>query len=165
MAPDMPIGERIKAYRVRRRLTQAVLAERVGRSTSWLEKVERGVRGVESWRLILDLADVLRCDPRDLAGRRLNLAPDGGTTLRSLAELRSVLTGYDWLLAAVEGSAGVGETGRSGIGTMQQQVDDANRQYQAAHYEEAARLMAQLIREAERTKRELASGDDDRPIH
>src|SRR5213594_705689 len=102
MAPEMPIGERIQAYRQRRGLTQALLAQRVGRSTSWLSQVERGIRGVENWRVILDLADVLGCDPRDLVGRPLSLAPNGGITFRSLDDLRSLLTGYDWLLSAVE---------------------------------------------------------------
>jgi transcriptional regulator with XRE-family HTH domain len=166
MAPEMPIGERIRLYRVRRGLTQALLAERVGRSTSWLSQVERGIRGVDNWRVILDLADVLRCDPRDLVGRPLNLAPNGGIQFRSLDDLRSVLTGYEWLLSMVDVADREAKPSDLPIvGTMQQLVDEANRQYQAAHYEEAARSLVRVIRRAEPTKRAVTTPGDDRPIH
>ncbi|HCU92090.1 MAG TPA: hypothetical protein DHU96_04885 [Actinobacteria bacterium] len=41
---DRELGRRIGYWRRRRKLTQAVFADRIGRSKSWVEKVERGER-------------------------------------------------------------------------------------------------------------------------
>ena len=41
---DQELGRRIGYWRRRRNLTQAVFADRVGKSKSWVEKVERGER-------------------------------------------------------------------------------------------------------------------------
>lgn len=165
MAPEMSVGERIQAYRVRRSMTQALLAQRVGRSTSWLSQVERGIRGVESWRVILDLADVLKCDPRDLVGRPLNLAPNGGIRFRSLDDLRALLTSYEWLLSVVEPHAGNSGREPAVMADLERLAEDANRQYQAAHYEEAARSLVRLVRDAERVRRDLPSAIDDRQVN
>jgi transcriptional regulator with XRE-family HTH domain len=163
MPGEMPIGRRIQMYRLRRGLTQEVLAQRVGRSTSWLSQVERGINGVDNWRLILDLADILQCDPRDLVGQPLNLAPNGGVPFRGLDDLRALLTGYEWLLATIEHPAVSGPT--PAIDELQSRVDDGNRQYQGAQYESAARGLVQVVRDAEQIRGGLASGSDDRAIN
>jgi transcriptional regulator with XRE-family HTH domain len=41
---DRELGERIAYWRKRRGLTQALFADRIGRSKSWLEKAESGRR-------------------------------------------------------------------------------------------------------------------------
>jgi hypothetical protein len=92
----------------------------------------------------------------------LNLAPNGGIAFRSLADLRSLLTGYEWLLSTVEVRPPEGPA--VPVEVMQRLVDDANRQYQAAHYEEAARSLVRLVRDAERWRREPPKGTDERSI-
>lgn len=161
MAPDMPIGKRIQMYRLRRGLTQEILAGRVGRSTSWLSQVERGIRSVEKWATILELADVLKCDPRDLVGRSLNLAPNGGVAFKALPDLRSLLTGYDSLLTAVDNAkvAGVTDGAAYDVAEMQRRADDANRQYQAGHYEESARELVRLVGDAEHARWEVSASE------
>lgn len=153
MASDMPIGKRIQSYRMRRQLTQEIVAGRVGRSVSWLSQVERGVRSVDKWQTILELAEVLKCDPRDLVGRRMNLAPNGGVAFRALPDLRAILTGYDSLLAAVDNSR-QGEVTATAVDVvdMQFRADTANRQYQLGHYEEAARELIRLVGDAEHAR-------------
>ena len=158
MAPEMPVGKRIQQYRIRRGLTQEVLAGRVGLSTSWLSQVERGIRGVDKWQTIIDLAEVLRCDPRDLVGSHLNLAPNGGLPFKALPDLRAVLTGYDSFLAAVdtEKAAEAGATRDvDEVPGFQRRVDEANRLYQAGRYEEAARGLVQLVGDVEHARWEL----------
>ena len=44
---DREMGRRIGYWRRRRKLTQAVFADRIGRSKSWVEKVERGERSAD----------------------------------------------------------------------------------------------------------------------
>ena len=61
-------GQRIARARLRRGLSQAVLAGLVGRSESWLSQVERGRRGVDSHRVLVRLAEVLRVDIAELTG-------------------------------------------------------------------------------------------------
>jgi transcriptional regulator with XRE-family HTH domain len=80
MDEGTPIGQRIHYWRKRRGLTQAVLANRVGRSKSWLTKVERGERVMDSISVLLKLADELRVEPGDLIGE-FRLPPNGGARL------------------------------------------------------------------------------------
>lgn len=53
------IGQRIALIRRRRGLSQAALAARIGRSESWLSKVERGDRPIERLSILGELAAVL----------------------------------------------------------------------------------------------------------
>jgi ribosome-binding protein aMBF1 (putative translation factor) len=41
---DGELGQRIAYWRERRGITQKLLADRIGRSKSWIEKVEAGTR-------------------------------------------------------------------------------------------------------------------------
>ncbi|MEK8109413.1 helix-turn-helix domain-containing protein [Micromonospora sp. M12] len=65
----MPIGRRVAYLRVRRRLSQQSFADRLGKSKSWVDKVERGVRSLERVSTIRDVAAVLRVDVAALLGR------------------------------------------------------------------------------------------------
>ena len=65
----MSIGERIAWYRVRRGMTQALLAQLVGRSEDWLSKIERGERPIRRIDILTDLARELRVSLGDLLGQ------------------------------------------------------------------------------------------------
>jgi transcriptional regulator with XRE-family HTH domain len=91
---DMPIGERIRLYRRRRGLSQPKLAQLIGRSESWLSQVERGVRSVDRFSTIIELARVLRVQVVDLTGRPLSLAPNGGAHFEAVDALRRALMSY-----------------------------------------------------------------------
>lgn len=41
-AGHLPLGQRVEYWRTRRGMTQRVLADRLGKSKSWLEEIERG---------------------------------------------------------------------------------------------------------------------------
>ena len=71
------VGERIAYWRHRRMMTQVALAGQVGRSESWLAKIERGERTIEAIKDLLLLARILRVEPGDLIGG-VELAPNGG---------------------------------------------------------------------------------------
>ncbi|MGH8899370.1 MAG: helix-turn-helix domain-containing protein [Egibacteraceae bacterium] len=78
----MSVGQRIAFFRCRLGMAQLTLAERVGRSESWLSKVERGDRGCDSLALIVALAEVLRVPPAalidvDLTSSRSGEADEG----------------------------------------------------------------------------------------
>jgi transcriptional regulator with XRE-family HTH domain len=80
MDEGMPVGQRIRYWRRRRGLSQEVLAGLVGRSKSWLTKVERGERVLDSISVLLKMADELRVEPGDLIGE-FRLPPNGGAHL------------------------------------------------------------------------------------
>ena len=44
MDDELPIGRRVAYWRGRRKMSQQVFADRLGKSRSWVDKVERGVR-------------------------------------------------------------------------------------------------------------------------
>ena len=61
-----------------------MLADRLRRSKSWVDKVERGVRALDRYSVIQELAHVLRVDPEVLLGqqpqRRRSARSTGWTT-------------------------------------------------------------------------------------
>ncbi|GGL99980.1 helix-turn-helix domain-containing protein [Micromonospora yangpuensis] len=63
---ELPIGRQVAQWRVRRRMTQQMLADRLGKSKSWVDKVERGVRTLDRVSVLHDLAGVLRIAPAAL---------------------------------------------------------------------------------------------------
>jgi len=67
---SQPLGEQIRAWRLRRGLTQAALAERAGLSHIFVAKVEGGAR-LPSWPTLERIARVLHVTVRiELVGRR-----------------------------------------------------------------------------------------------
>ncbi|MGH8930869.1 MAG: helix-turn-helix domain-containing protein [Egibacteraceae bacterium] len=68
MTNDTSIGQRIAYWRNRRGLSQASLAGQVGRSTSWLQKVEYGQVAAEKVSILKALANVLKVELCDLIG-------------------------------------------------------------------------------------------------
>ncbi|MGH3926606.1 MAG: helix-turn-helix domain-containing protein, partial [Pseudonocardiaceae bacterium] len=93
MNEDTPVGQRIRYWRKRRKLSQATLAGLVGRSVSWIEKVERGDRLVERVPVIIALAAALRIDPARLLGPPFELKENGaaGEPPRGVPALRRIL--------------------------------------------------------------------------
>src|SRR6266853_4396746 len=65
---DRELGRRIGYWRRRRKLTQAVFADRLGRSKSWVEKVERGERSAGRLSVLDDICQVLQVDVAALIG-------------------------------------------------------------------------------------------------
>ncbi|RIW39603.1 XRE family transcriptional regulator [Micromonospora endophytica] len=90
----MPIGRRVAYLRVRRRLSQQSFADRIGKSKSWVDKVERGVRSLERVSTIRDIAAVLRVDAATLLGRDAQPASAVGDG-EDIARIRGALSAYE----------------------------------------------------------------------
>ncbi|WP_433115354.1 helix-turn-helix domain-containing protein [Micromonospora sp. CA-246542] len=89
----VPIGRRVAYLRARRRLSQQSFADRLGKSKSWVDKVERGVRSLERVSTIREIAAVLRVDPAALLGR--DAQPAGVAECREgVARIRAALSAY-----------------------------------------------------------------------
>lgn len=68
---DRELGERIAYWRERRGITQKLLADRIGRSKSWIEKVEAGTRSANRLPILLSICKELHLDLPVLIGRDL----------------------------------------------------------------------------------------------
>ncbi|MFG1649470.1 helix-turn-helix domain-containing protein [Micromonospora sp. NPDC049275] len=129
---DLPIGRRVARWRVRRSMTQQQLADRLRRSKSWVDKVERGVRALDRYSVIQELADVLRVDPEVLLGQQPQRTPVGA--LEGVDDIRAALARYD----APEAAPQTTEKAR-------RQVGYAWLTYQHAHYAQLVRVLPSLL--------------------
>ncbi|WP_326555824.1 helix-turn-helix domain-containing protein [Micromonospora sp. NBC_01813] len=111
MAASASTGRRVALWRVRRRMTQQVFADRIGRSKSWVEKVERGARRLDRFSLIQQVAEVLRVDPAELLGTDRPSETDSAAD--GVQAVRAALACYDVFAAGPLGPApDAGEVGR-----------------------------------------------------
>jgi transcriptional regulator with XRE-family HTH domain len=96
-ASGMSIGQRIALYRRLRGLTQEGLAMRLHRSKSWVTKVERGERQIDSVTALLQVSKALGVEVQKLTGRPYFPEPGGGSAERAegLSGLRRVLMRHD----------------------------------------------------------------------
>jgi transcriptional regulator with XRE-family HTH domain len=138
VALEGPIGERIRIYRGRRGLSQKELAGLVGRSESWLSQVERGVRSVDSFSVLVDVAQVLKTNVQTLAGTRLEYAPNGDIQVDGLDAVSAALAVYP----ALEGLPDPAPSSREDVERI---CEAAHARYQAADYSAAARMLPSLI--------------------
>jgi len=74
---DLPIRRRIAIHRRRLGLTQEGLAMRLHRSRSWVTKLERGERPLDSIRTLLQIARALGVEVRELTGQPWFPEPGG----------------------------------------------------------------------------------------
>ncbi|MGD0604173.1 MAG: helix-turn-helix domain-containing protein [Streptosporangiaceae bacterium] len=68
---DRELGSRIAYWRERRGVTQLLLADRIGRSKSWIEKAEAGKRSANRLPVLLAICAELRIDLPVLIGYEL----------------------------------------------------------------------------------------------
>ncbi|MCH6172486.1 helix-turn-helix domain-containing protein [Pseudonocardia alaniniphila] len=107
------------------------MAGLVGRSESWLSQVERGLRGVDSYPVLRDLARVLRVDITVL-------------TEAEQAASHEVCRDVDQHIAAIERALLVGG-GDVDIADVQDAVAQAHLDYQAARYDQVLAALPSLI--------------------
>ncbi|SCL19422.1 Helix-turn-helix domain-containing protein [Micromonospora inyonensis] len=140
----MPVGRRVAQWRARRRMTQQVLADRLGKSKSWVDKVERGVRALDRVSVIEDVAEVLRVDPAVLIGR--TAAPPAVTAaVDGIDAVRAALARHDLspgppALRPIPAPA-----------ELDRRVGHAWLTYQHADYPYLLRLLPDLLGDARRT--------------
>src|SRR3954471_8895623 len=98
---ELPIGRRVAYWRGRRKMSQQVFADRLGKSKSWVDKVERGVRRLDKFSVVYEIADVLQVDVQLLLGREPERRPDSMNCIDQVEveEIRSALERYDQISA------------------------------------------------------------------
>ncbi|PZF99626.1 XRE family transcriptional regulator [Micromonospora endophytica] len=138
----MPIGRRVAYLRVRRRLSQQALADRLGKSKSWVDKVERGVRSLERVSTIREIATVLRVDAATLLGRDARPASTADDS-EEIARIRGALSAYEVVRDRPGPVLPADRVAR--------QVGYVWTAYQHARYPQVVELLPRLLGEVQRT--------------
>ncbi|MFG2048277.1 helix-turn-helix domain-containing protein [Micromonospora sp. NPDC048935] len=139
----VPIGRRVAYLRVRRRLSQQSFADRLGKSKSWVDKIERGVRSLERVSTIRDIAAVLRVDVAVLLGR--DVQPPGEAEHREgVARMRAALSAYPMAFGRPAGREVMSVDWLAG------EVRQVWMTYQHARYPRLVELLPAVVTEAHR---------------
>jgi transcriptional regulator with XRE-family HTH domain len=139
------IGRRVGQWRMRRNLTRRQFADRVGRSVSWVDKIESGQRALLRLPMLEAVAAALDIDPRVLldadAAQRASQCPDA-VEVRALA---AALGRYDAVLhlpADVDGLGG-------DLLSLRRRVDHVCWAWLASSYCSLGQVLPQLIVDAQ----------------
>jgi hypothetical protein len=138
-------------------MSQKVFADRLGKSKSWVDKVERGVRRLDRFSTIAEIAQVLQVEVKDLmGGREPTRRPEaaGGCVGQvEVAAIRVALERYD-TINSFHGRALPGMP----LTELRKAVDHAWMTFQHANYAQLARSLPKLIHDAQSAAR--TEGDD-----
>ncbi|MEU1587485.1 helix-turn-helix domain-containing protein [Micromonospora sp. NPDC005710] len=132
---EPPIGRRMAELRVRRGMSQQVFADRIRKSKSWVDKVERGVRTLDRLSVIETVAAALGVAPDVLlAGKapRQQLPNTGDDVER----LRATLARYD---------LPVGDNPAPSLAQLDAQAGYAWTAYRHGHHPQVLRLLPNLL--------------------
>ncbi|KIR62081.1 helix-turn-helix domain-containing protein [Micromonospora haikouensis] len=90
---ELPIGRRVAYWRGRRSMSQQQFADAIGKSKSWVDKVERGVRRLDKLSSLQAVADGLRVDLRLLLSKETKREASSDELLgrANIDEVRAVL--------------------------------------------------------------------------
>lgn len=141
---ELPIGRRLAYWRGRRRMSQQMFADRLGRSKSWVEKVERGVRRLDRFTVVHEIADVLQVDVQVLLGKASNRTDSALVDRVEVEEIRSALERYESIGAFLAGGPEPPP-----VDQVRGAVGEAWRAFHRARYGELSRTLPRLLRDAQ----------------
>ncbi|MEV0327846.1 helix-turn-helix domain-containing protein [Micromonospora echinospora] len=142
---ELPIGRRVAQWRMRRRMSQQVFADRIGKSKSWVDKIERGVRALDRFSVIEDIASVLRVDPVVLLGRDA-LPPAVAADAKGVEGVRAALALYNVPQTGQRAQPAPTPAG------LARNVEHAWLTYQHARYPQLLRMLPDLLDAARRAR-------------
>jgi transcriptional regulator with XRE-family HTH domain len=136
------IGRRVRYWRLRRNLDRQRFADMVGRSTSWLDKIEKGERNLLRLPMLDRVAEVLGVDPAALT--------DGSTARRAArcvdaVEVRTIREALSWYpsLSARDGKQ------EPMLGQVTKQLNYVDQAWLSSHFTVVVRHLPKLLREAQ----------------
>lgn len=143
---DQPIGRRVAYWRQRRGMSQQVFADAIGKSKSWVDKVERGVRRLDKFSVLGQIAEALAIDTQQLMGRDVQRRGDVANCIDQVEvdSIRASLERYE-RLGRYLGSAPI-----SSVPTceLRKSVSHAWFAFEKANYPALARALIGLLRSA-----------------
>jgi len=156
---ELPIGRRVAYWRGRRKMSQQVFADRLGKSKSWVDKVERGVRRLDKFSVVYEIADVLTVDVQLLLGKDVERRPETQNCIDQVEveEIRAALERYDQMSAFFQTMPH-----SPPLPEMRKAVSHAWLTYQHAKYGVLARTLPRLLRDAQAADSANVAGEDAR---
>lgn len=141
---EEPIGRRVAQWRQRRGMSQQVFADRIGKSKSWVDKVERGVRRLDKYSVICDIAQVLGIDTSQLMGREPRREPGlaGCLDQAEVESIRQSLERYERLGVYLQAAA----VETTPIPDLKKSVTYTWAALERGHYPVVARSLIDLLR-------------------
>jgi transcriptional regulator with XRE-family HTH domain len=135
---EAPIGRRMAELRMNRGMTQQVFADRIGRSKSWVDKVERGVRTLDRFSMIETVAGALGVTPQVLLPRTARRTP-ATATAAAVEGVREALARHH-----LPGSGDDGQPGPSAH-EHHRQIGYAWTAYRNGYHPQVLRMLPDLI--------------------
>jgi transcriptional regulator with XRE-family HTH domain len=155
-ADDRELGSRIAYWRERRGVTQLLLADRIGRSASWIEKVEAGERSANRLPILLAICEKLRIDLPVLISyeqpRDTRICIDDV----QVELIRAALERYDAVRSQIPDDFAVD------ILRLQRQVSYTWSAFELADYQVLSRTLPGLLLDAQRSHAATESGNTSR---
>lgn len=147
------VGQRVRYWRLRRGLKQHQFAERVGRSVSWVEKVESGQRTLDRLPMLEKVAEVLGVTVQALtdpvAAERAARTPDAA----EVAAIEGALSRYEVILGA-----SVGVDSHPELPNLRRRVHFLDEAFLASGFSRIARDLPKLLMETQ-----IAAGEQPGP--
>src|SRR5690242_6532255 len=139
-------------------MSQQVFADRLGKSKSWVDKVERGVRRLDKFSVVYEIADVLQLDVQLLLGKDPERRPDTVNCVDQVEveEIRAALERYDQISAFF-----YAPPEPPPLPELRKAINHAWLSYQHAKYGMLARTLPRLLREAQAADAAFCSPDLD----
>ncbi|MFJ8510767.1 helix-turn-helix domain-containing protein [Streptomyces avermitilis] len=152
---DRVFGQRVQKLRKEQRRTQAEFAAALGKTSSWMSQVERGIQPVQRMDLLQQIADELGVSVQQL---RPSVADGSGPSQHpaplslsnDLDETRRLISGHPALRALL---ASPGTEGARSVEALRKDVDDLWELTHAARMAQVSVLAVELLPELERTAR------------
>ncbi len=143
---ELPIGRRVAYWRSRRKMSQQVFADRLGKSKSWVDKVERGVRRLDKFSVLYEIADILQVDVQLLLGKDPERRTDALNCIDQVEvqEIRAALERYDSMSAYFDAAPCPPP-----LADMRKAVNHAWLTYQYGRYGMLTRALPKLLRDAQ----------------
>lgn len=143
---EQPVGRRVAYWRQRRGMSQQVFADALGKSKSWVDKIERGVRRLDKFSVLNDIADALTIDAQQLLGHESQRRVDQWNCIDQVEvdSIRQALERYERLGRYLDGAA----LEPVSLTELQKSVTHAWHAYERANYPVLARELIDLLKAA-----------------
>ncbi|MDT0412729.1 MULTISPECIES: helix-turn-helix domain-containing protein [Streptomyces] len=160
---DRLFGKRVQKFRKERRRTQSELAAALGKTSSWMSQVERGVQPVQRVDLLQQLADELGVSVQQLRPGTSSddpgsSPPPTATFSNDLDETRRLISGHPALGVLLSGAA---SSPSRPVAALREGVDDLWGLTHAAHLAQVSSLAVELLPALEEAAR--TAPEKDRP--
>jgi len=150
---DGELGRRIAYWRERRGVTQRLLADRIGRSKSWIEKVEAWKRSASRLPILLAICQELRVDLPVLIGRDVKRDTRNCIDDAQVDSIRVALESYSGIRNDIPAEH------EPDIGRLGRQVLHLWSAFELTDYDVVSRTLPGLLLDAQRANVIKASED------